>query len=113
MPSLNINSLSADALLSLRSDIDKRLASMRADLHKQLARLGDSDAPEPGVRKARRGPLKGTKVPAKYRGPDGETWAGRGAQPKWLVRLLKQGKKLEDFLIKKAGAKPGRKAKAK
>lgn len=28
---------------------------------------------------------KSTKtVPAKYRGPEGQTWSGRGRQPKWL-----------------------------
>lgn len=44
--------------------------------------------------------LKGTKVKPKYRGPKGETWAGRGAQPVWLVALLKKGKKLEQYRIK-------------
>ena len=46
--------------------------------------------------------MKGRKVPAKYRGPEGETWAGRGARPSWLVAAIKEGKKLEDFLIDKA-----------
>jgi len=45
--------------------------------------------------------LKGKKVPPKYRSPSGETWAGRGARPRWLVEALKRGKKVEDFLIGK------------
>jgi hypothetical protein len=38
---------------------------------------------------------------SKYRGPDGETWAGRGATPRWLKAALEEGKKIEDFLIDK------------
>jgi DNA-binding protein H-NS len=41
------------------------------------------------------------KVPPKYRSPSGETWAGRGARPKWLVAALKKGKKMESFLIQR------------
>jgi DNA-binding protein H-NS len=49
--------------------------------------------------------LKGKKVPPKYRSPSGETWAGRGAKPRWLVDAIKDGKKLDDFLIEKAWGK--------
>lgn len=53
----------------------------------------------PAARKARK-PLG--KVAAKYRNPanTGETWTGRGKQPRWLAAYTAQGKKLEDFLIK-------------
>src|SRR5713101_493837 len=33
--------------------------------------------------------------PAKIRDPSGETWAGRGANPRWLVAAIKGGKKLD------------------
>jgi DNA-binding protein H-NS len=34
----------------------------------------------------------------------GETWAGRGATPRWLVAAMKEtGKKRDDFLIDKRG----------
>jgi DNA-binding protein H-NS len=46
--------------------------------------------------------LSGTKVPPKYRGPNGETWAGRGATPVWMRDAMKGGKKRDDFLIAKA-----------
>ena len=49
--------------------------------------------------------MKGRKVPPKYRGPSGETWAGRGVRPRWLVAAIKGGKKLEDFLIDKSARK--------
>jgi DNA-binding protein H-NS len=31
-----------------------------------------------------------------------ETWAGRGAMPRWLAAEIKKGKKREDFAIKKS-----------
>jgi DNA-binding protein H-NS len=40
-----------------------------------------------------------TPVPPKYRGPQGETWTGRGLMPKWLATLVAQGQTKESFLI--------------
>lgn len=43
---------------------------------------------------------KGTKVAAKYRNEEtGETWTGRGRQPKWVENALASGKSLEDLAI--------------
>ena len=40
------------------------------------------------------------KVAAKYRNQaTGETWSGRGLQPKWLKAAISGGAKLEDFVI--------------
>ena len=44
----------------------------------------------------------GTVVAAKFMGPDGETWSGRGLMPRWLSSLVAQGKSKEDFAIKGA-----------
>ena len=38
-------------------------------------------------------------VLAKYRGPNGESWSGRGLMPKWMSALVAQGKIKEDFAI--------------
>ena len=88
-------------LLELRKRIDATLMQRRGDLEKQLRELGTLTD---GARDGRRGvsALKGTKVAAKYRGPDGETWAGRGRKPKWLAEAINRGKKAEDFLIAKS-----------
>ncbi|HEY6993078.1 MAG TPA: H-NS histone family protein [Xanthobacteraceae bacterium] len=108
MPTINLKTMDVDALLSLRADIDKKLGERRSELEKQLSRLG-AESNGPGHLRAARGwgrrsAMKGRKVPPKYRGPGGETWAGRGARPRWLVALLKQGRKLEEFAIDKAAA---------
>ncbi|MCE9657760.1 MAG: H-NS histone family protein [Burkholderiales bacterium] len=40
------------------------------------------------------------KVPAKYRNAStGDSWSGRGLQPRWLKAALASGKKLSDFVI--------------
>ena len=38
-------------------------------------------------------------VEAKYRGPNGELWSGRGRMPKWLHAAEAEGKSRESFLI--------------
>ena len=38
-------------------------------------------------------------APAKYRGPNGETWSGRGLMPRWLAALVAQGQNKEAFAI--------------
>ena len=46
---------------------------------------------------------KRLKVKAKYRNKKtGDTWAGRGKQPRWMTAELKAGKKRDDFLVTKA-----------
>ncbi len=90
MPSLK--GMNVQALMSLRNQIDKRLLELRTELEKQLAALD-------GRASKGKHALKGRKVPPKYRSAKGETWAGRGARPKWMVEALKKGKKLDDFLI--------------
>lgn len=48
-----------------------------------------------GVRK----PATKGAVPVKYRDDQGNTWTGRGSQPRWLRAALDQGRRVEDFLI--------------
>jgi DNA-binding protein H-NS len=104
-----------DSLMNLRGQVDEALTGFRSTLEKQLEALGSSVASFGGkaVRGGRRS-LKGIKVAAKYRGPEGELWAGRGATPRWLVAAMKEtGKKREDFLIDTAAAPRKAKRRAK
>ena len=51
--------------------------------------------------RARKSAPAGTKpAAAKFLGPNGETWSGRGLTPRWLVALEALGQKREDFAIK-------------
>ena len=96
MAKVNLTGMNVEALISLRKQVDERLAELRTELEKQLEAFTGQ---VPSKRKAKGSSLKGRKVPPKYRSPDGETWAGRGAKPKWLVEALKKGKRMDDFLI--------------
>jgi len=42
----------------------------------------------------------GVAVAAKFHGPNGESWSGRGLTPRWLASLLAQGRTKEEFAIK-------------
>jgi len=42
-----------------------------------------------------------TPVPAKYAGPNGESWTGRGLTPHWLTALVDAGHAKEEYLINK------------
>ena len=115
MPALNLKSMDVDALLALRAQIDGHLATRRGDLQKQLARLQKigNDALHV-VANGRTSAMKGVKVKPKYRDArTGDTWAGRGVQPRWLTAALKTGKKLEDYLIDKVARKFARKTRRK
>ena len=46
--------------------------------------------------KPRKGPKAGYKAPIKYRGPNGETWTGRGRLVKWIKD---SGKDKSEFKI--------------
>ncbi len=101
----NLKGMNVQALLSLRTQIDERLVELRAELEKQLAAITPA--------KGKALSLKGRKVPPKYRSAKGDTWAGRGARPRWMVEALKKGKKLDDFLIDKSAQKGRKKRRSK
>lgn len=56
----------------------------------------------PSGKKSRTKPsaASGTKVPAKFRGPNGETWSGRGLMPRWMSALVAQGRQKDEFAVK-------------
>jgi DNA-binding protein H-NS len=41
----------------------------------------------------------GGNLPVKYRGPNGETWSGRGRLPKWLHVAEAEGRNREEFKV--------------
>jgi DNA-binding protein H-NS len=104
-----------EALMDLRRRVDEMLLEHRAEIEERLKRMDRAIAVVGGARVVGGGgsALKGRKVPPKYRGPSGETWAGRGARPLWLVAAIKGGKKLENFLIDKSARKGRKKRRSK
>jgi DNA-binding protein H-NS len=96
----SLTSMSVEELLKLRDEVGNVLSQKAVQLQEQLSMLGDEVSTG---RRGRRSSLKGRKVAIKYRDKEGNTWAGRGAQPVWLREKLKAGAKLQDFAVDKAG----------
>ncbi len=106
MKGVNLKAMTLDALIDLRDDLDRilstKVVAARRELHSKLERLDSFISKK--TPKIGRSSRRGRKVAPKYRSPEGETWAGRGARPRWLTALLKRGRKLEEFAINKAAA---------
>jgi DNA-binding protein H-NS len=95
---IKLATMSVGNLVQLRAEVDRYLAQHRRDLEEQLSQIGDGyTKSNNGVGRSNR--AKGIKVKPKYRGPKGETWAGRGMRPVWLAALIKQGHRLEEYAI--------------
>jgi len=76
-----------------RADAVAKVKSLMADYGLSLA---DLSARTPRGTKA----PKESKVAAKYRNKaTGETWSGRGLQPKWLKAAITGGASLDDFKV--------------
>ncbi|HEV7264161.1 MAG TPA: H-NS histone family protein [Falsiroseomonas sp.] len=60
-----------------------------------------SSRPEPSRRTRKDA---GEPVPVKFRGPNGETWSGRGRMPKWLQALEAEGKSRDEYAVEKLKA---------
>jgi DNA-binding protein H-NS len=109
MAKLNLKRLSVEDLVRLRDEIETalsgKIAMERKELQEKINALDSFQNKRAGTRAEttreprRVNPAKGKKAAPKYRGPNGETWAGRGLAPRWLVELEKKGKKRESFLI--------------
>jgi DNA-binding protein H-NS len=104
MAKASLSRMNVEALMSLRDQVDRRLLELRTELEKQLVAIA-GQATLRGKVTVVGSSLKGRKVPPKYRSRSGETWAGRGQRPKWMVEALKKGKKMDDFLIRGRRAK--------
>jgi DNA-binding protein H-NS len=106
--------LSVEALFKLRDEVAAALGQKAEALKKELASLG-ADYAEVGriAVYGRKKSLQGRKVPIKYRDKSGNTWAGRGAQPRWLTAAIKAGAKRDDFLVDKSAKKARKKTRRK
>lgn len=84
---MNLHTMNVDDLIELRNKVNATLTDKLEELNKRIA--SKSETP---VKRS----LAGKKIPPKYRGPNGETWSGRGVHPRWM-----KGRNPDKFLIKK------------
>ena len=52
------------------------------------------------VRKIKGKTKSSSPAVAKFQGPNGEVWSGRGLMPRWLSALVAHGRTKEEFAIK-------------
>lgn len=90
----------AQALMSQAEQARKsELASVIADIKAKMKQYGISVADLGGASSATKKAGK-SKAAAKYRGPQGELWAGGpGRKPEWVRAVLASGKSIEDYRI--------------
>lgn len=102
-----LNRMGVDDLWGLHLEISemlgRKLEAKRQLLDKRIKQLGQmSPGATPPFQSERR-PYP--RVLPKYRNPDrpSETWAGRGLKPRWLTKLLRAGRRLDEFKIRQGG----------
>ena len=102
-------------LIAQRSELEEKIkaltqtqrteaiAQVRALMEENGLSLADlgvkARAGEKGKAKIPQTPETAQKVAAKYRDEAGNTWSGRGLQPRWLRAAIEADKKIEDFAI--------------
>jgi hypothetical protein len=82
---IDLHDIELDAKYIVQDDYAAELKKLKAQLKGSTGR----DAPA-----------------ATYRGPNGETWSGRGLMPRWLTVLVQNGQDKESFRIVDVPAKP-------
>ena len=107
MQARDIKTMSIEELWALHEELVVELGRKIRDEKARLeARLRQINSPRMEENRDRQRRAYPTVYP-KYRNPKNpeETWAGRGKQPRWLTAQLRGGKKLDDFLIRRAASK--------
>jgi DNA-binding protein H-NS len=97
-----LSTMSFEDLVKLRNQVATTLSRHATAIRAQLASLaGHEQGGERSKSTTRKSQAPGRKVPPKYRDKSGNTWSGRGAQPRWMTAAIGAGAKREDFLIDK------------
>lgn len=90
--------LMAQAELKRKEELANVIAEIKAKMKEfgiSVADLGGGGAKSAGKSKASK-----SAAPAKYKGPNGELWAGGpGRKPEWVRAVIAAGKSIEDYRI--------------
>ena len=88
-----------DGKAALRAEMERRAAELGIAPGDVLSWLRQQMPVDKGARARKPRDDIGAKRAAKYRGPNGEEWSGRGRTPRWLAALEAEGRGREEFLI--------------
>jgi DNA-binding protein H-NS len=91
----------AQALMTQAEQARKNeLSSAIADIKAKMKQYGITVGDLGGATVAKKAGKSKSKAPAKYKGPNGELWAGGpGRKPEWVRAALAAGKNIESFRI--------------
>lgn len=101
----NLQNLSPNELQSLiknaQAALEAKQAGMRKEVIAQIKELAASINVTVEIIDDKKSKKATSAVAAKYANPanPGQTWSGRGLQPKWLKALIAEGRNIDDFLI--------------
>lgn len=91
------DALLAQAELARQQELSEVIQDIKAKMKQYGLTVADLGSAASSQRKA--GKSK-SAAPAKYRGPNGELWAGGlGRKPEWVRALVAEGKSIDDYLI--------------
>lgn len=108
MAKIDLNTMSREELITLKSDVEKAITSYDARIKKEALAAAEAEAVKRGFTLtdllAQSKPVKKKSAanPPKYRHPENpeQTWTGRGRQPGWIKEHLEAGQSLDELLIK-------------
>lgn len=105
------------SLLAQKAELDKKIAKAKAEEKSavlvqirsameqyEITAEDLTAAPKRGRKDGSADPVERKPVAPKYRDEAGNTWTGRGKQPKWVAEALAGGLTIEDLLIEKPAA---------
>lgn len=101
-------SMNVKDLIAQRAELDRQIEqAQRAERAEAIAKVkeimsmhGLTLADLSGRASVKPEKATARKVAAKFRDPEtGNTWSGRGLQPKWLRNALAAGRSLADFAV--------------
>lgn len=89
--------LMAQAEQARKEELSAAVADIKAKMNQFGITIADLGGSGTGSKKAVK---TKSSAPAKYRGPNGELWAGGpGRKPEWVRAVLASGKDISEFLI--------------
>lgn len=95
-----IAALQAQAAEIKAHEFTEKLATIKEIMSAYGITIQDLEGkPAKTIRQA--GTKSANPAPAKYKGPNGELYSGRGIQPRWLSALVAAGHTKEEYLINK------------
>lgn len=91
----------AQSLMAQAEEARKNeLAAVIADIKAKMKQFGITVADLGSAPAGKKAGKSKSAAPAKYRGPNGELWAGGpGRKPEWVRAVLAAGKSVEDYRI--------------